>query len=38
VPQSQPAGPLAVNVDFDSGPLAGPLHASTTVNIGDPIK
>jgi hypothetical protein len=38
VPQSQPAGPLVVNVDFDSGPLAGPLHASTTLNVGGPSK
>jgi hypothetical protein len=33
VPQTQPAGPLAIHVDFDSGPLAGLLHASTTVNV-----
>jgi hypothetical protein len=33
VPQAQPSGPLVVNVDFASGPLAGMLHASTTLNV-----
>jgi hypothetical protein len=33
VPIAQPPGPLEVTIDFDSGPLAGKLHASTTVNI-----
>jgi hypothetical protein len=36
VPQSQPAGPLVLDVDFDTGPLAGLLHASTSVNVVEP--
>jgi hypothetical protein len=34
VPQSQPAGPVQVVAEFDSGPLAGTLHAEMTVEVG----
>jgi len=33
VPKAQPSGPLVINVDFDSGPLAGMLHASTALDV-----
>jgi hypothetical protein len=39
VPTAQPPGPLEVSIDFDSGPLAGKLHAATTVYIqGDDVS
>jgi hypothetical protein len=36
VPPTPFAGPLRVTVDFDTGPLAGPLHAESTVEIAVP--
>jgi hypothetical protein len=34
VPQTQPVGSsLLVQVDYDSGPLAGPLHAIALVKV-----
>jgi hypothetical protein len=34
VPQSQPQGLVKITVAFDSGPLAGTLHATTTLEVG----
>jgi hypothetical protein len=31
VPPTQPTGSLQVRVDFDSGPLAGPVEATMTL-------
>jgi hypothetical protein len=33
VPQSQSHGPVKVAADFDSGPLAGTLHAEMTIDV-----
>jgi hypothetical protein len=33
VPEAQPAGPAEIAADFDSGPLAGMLHATTTIEV-----
>jgi hypothetical protein len=33
VPQSQQLGPVKVTATFDSGPLAGTLHAETTLQV-----
>jgi hypothetical protein len=32
VPLAPPAGPLRLTIDFDTGPLAGPLHAETELD------
>jgi hypothetical protein len=34
VPQSHRVGSLTVTAEFDSGPLAGILHATTIVPLG----
>jgi hypothetical protein len=34
VPQSLPVGPVQVAAEFDSGPLAGTLHAEMTIEVG----
>jgi hypothetical protein len=34
VPSSQPAAPVSLSVQFDSGPLAGLLRADSTIQVG----
>jgi hypothetical protein len=33
VPQSQPAGPVQLSTEFNSGPLAGVLRASAALEV-----
>jgi hypothetical protein len=33
VPESQRVGSLNFTADFDSGPLAGALHTTTTIEV-----
>jgi hypothetical protein len=33
VPDAHPTGPASIVADFDSGPLAGSLHATTTIEV-----
>jgi hypothetical protein len=33
VPESQSGGPMNITLDFDSGPLAGTLHANTEIDV-----
>jgi hypothetical protein len=33
VPETQPGGPANLAAEFDSGPLAGLLHATMTIEV-----
>jgi hypothetical protein len=33
VPESQPVGPTRISVEFESGPLAGLMHATTSIDV-----
>jgi hypothetical protein len=36
VPRTQPPGTIHLAVEFDSGPLAGPLRAQTAIEVDRP--
>jgi hypothetical protein len=36
VPREQPVGQIYASVEFDSGPLAGPLRAETSFDVLPP--
>jgi hypothetical protein len=38
VPSSPPGTALTLSTDFDTGPLAGRLHAATAVRVQDAAK